>query len=64
MLRRARADLGGRGMGPQPRVHEFGSDALADNLESEAAHKALGFGEIEQIRCLLKPLKVREAQQP
>lgn len=35
---------------------EFGSDALIDNLESEAAHKALGFAEIEQIRCFLKPL--------
>ena len=35
---------------------EFGFDALVDNLESEAAHKALGFAQIEQIRCFLKPL--------
>ena len=39
---------------------EFGSDALADNVVSEAAHKALGFAEIEQIRCFLKPLTRRE----
>jgi aminoglycoside 6'-N-acetyltransferase I len=39
---------------------EFGSDALLDNAESQAAHKALGFDEIEQIRCFLKPLTRRE----
>jgi len=33
---------------------EFGSDALIDNEVSEAAHLALGFMEIEQIRCFLK----------
>jgi aminoglycoside 6'-N-acetyltransferase I len=40
---------------------ELGSDALIDNLQSEAAHKALGFAEIEQIRCFLKPLDRPEA---
>jgi aminoglycoside 6'-N-acetyltransferase I len=36
---------------------EFGSDALLDNEVSRAAHRALGFEEIVQIRCFLKPLR-------
>jgi aminoglycoside 6'-N-acetyltransferase I len=43
---------------------EFGSDALLDNLESLAAHEALGFTEIEQIRCFLKPLERRPNHRP
>jgi aminoglycoside 6'-N-acetyltransferase I len=35
---------------------EFGSDALADNEVSAKAHKALGFTEIEVIRCFMKTL--------
>ena len=35
---------------------ELGSDAEADNLESAAAHRALGFTETGVIRCFLKPL--------
>lgn len=35
---------------------EFGSDALADNTLSEMAHKALGFTEVETIRCFRKDL--------
>jgi aminoglycoside 6'-N-acetyltransferase I len=38
---------------------EYATDALADNHESLAAHEALGFTEIEQIRCFLKPLMPR-----
>jgi aminoglycoside 6'-N-acetyltransferase I len=38
---------------------EFGSDALLGNLDSLAAHQALGFTEVEQIRCFLKPLTRR-----
>jgi aminoglycoside 6'-N-acetyltransferase I len=36
---------------------EFGSDAAIDNLQSAAAHRALGFAETAQIRCFLKPLR-------
>jgi aminoglycoside 6'-N-acetyltransferase I len=36
---------------------EFGSDALLDNDISAAAHRALGFTEIVQIRCFRKPLR-------
>lgn len=36
---------------------EFASDALADNDVSAAAHKALGFAEIEVIRCFAKKLQ-------
>ena len=36
---------------------EFGSDALADNDLSTAAHHALGFEEVEVIRCFRKDLK-------
>jgi aminoglycoside 6'-N-acetyltransferase I len=33
---------------------EFASDALANNDVSAAAHKALGFEEVEVIRCFMK----------
>ena len=33
---------------------EFGSDALIDNEISAAAHHALGFAEVERIRCFRK----------
>ena len=36
--------------------HEFASDALADNRESQAAHASLGFEEVEVIRCFRKKL--------
>jgi len=35
---------------------EFASDALADNHVSQTAHKALGFEEVEVIRCFRKSL--------
>jgi aminoglycoside 6'-N-acetyltransferase I len=35
---------------------ELGSDALLDNEIGRAAHRALGFEEIEQVRCFLKRL--------
>ena len=35
---------------------EFGSDALLENEISAAAHKALGFEEVECIRCFKKTL--------
>ena len=35
---------------------EFGSDALIDNTVSAAAHVAVGFEEVAQIRCFLKRL--------
>jgi aminoglycoside 6'-N-acetyltransferase I len=35
---------------------EFGSDALIDNDVSAAAHAALGFIEVERIRCFKKDL--------
>ena len=35
---------------------EFGSDALLDNATSQAAHRALGFAEVVQIRCFRKDL--------
>src|SRR2546423_828126 len=35
---------------------EFGSDALMDNGVSAAAHHALGFEEVAQIRCFRKDL--------
>src|SRR5215207_8801811 len=35
---------------------EFGSDALLENEISAAAHKALGFQEVECIRCFKKNL--------
>jgi aminoglycoside 6'-N-acetyltransferase I len=36
---------------------EFASDAEADNEESAAAHRALGFAEVGLIRCFRKDLK-------
>jgi aminoglycoside 6'-N-acetyltransferase I len=36
---------------------EFASDTLADNDISAAAHRALGFEEIEVIRCFRKDLR-------
>lgn len=39
---------------------ELGSDALLENSLGEAAHKALGFVEVERIRCFIKPLDRRE----
>lgn len=38
---------------------EFASDALADNEVSAAAHEALGFEEVEVIRCFRKELRGR-----
>ena len=35
---------------------EFASDALAENSVSAAAHRALGFEEVEVIRCFRKGL--------
>ncbi len=35
---------------------EFGSDALLENEVSAEAHKALGFEEVERIRCFKKVL--------
>lgn len=37
---------------------EFASDALADNAVSAQAHRALGFDEVEVIRCFRKKLEV------
>lgn len=35
---------------------ELGSDAAIDNRTSAAAHRAVGFTEVGQIRCFRKPL--------
>ena len=35
---------------------EFGSDTQIDNEASANAHAALGFEEVERVRCYLKPL--------
>jgi aminoglycoside 6'-N-acetyltransferase I len=35
---------------------ELGSDTGIDNLASAAAHQALGFTEVGQVRCFRKPL--------
>lgn len=35
---------------------EFASDALADNVVSAEAHRALGFEEVEVIRCFRKTI--------
>jgi aminoglycoside 6'-N-acetyltransferase I len=35
---------------------EFASDSLLDNVDSAAAHRALGFQETVQIRCFRKSL--------
>lgn len=42
--------------GREQGCREFGSDALLDNHVSAAAHKALGFEEVVQIRCFKKEL--------
>lgn len=36
---------------------EFASDAVADNAVSATAHRALGFEEVEVIRCFRKDLR-------
>jgi aminoglycoside 6'-N-acetyltransferase I len=38
---------------------EFASDALLENHVSAAAHEALGFEEVDQIRCFRKDLRGR-----
>jgi GNAT superfamily N-acetyltransferase len=48
----AAAEAWGRGQG----CTEFASDALADNLDSAAAHLALGFEEVEVTRYFRKDL--------
>jgi len=48
----AAAERWGRARG----CREFASDALLDNSASAKAHVALGFSEVEQIRCFRKPL--------
>lgn len=35
---------------------EFASDTQIDNQASAAAHEALGFSEVDRIRCFRKPL--------
>jgi aminoglycoside 6'-N-acetyltransferase I len=40
---------------------EFASDALAENTDSAAAHLALGFEEVEVIRCFRKGLTPQAA---
>jgi aminoglycoside 6'-N-acetyltransferase I len=35
---------------------EFASDALIDNLDSHAFHRAIGFAEQERVVCFSKPL--------
>lgn len=44
------------GWGRAQGCSEFASDALADNDVSASAHKALGFVEVEVIRCFRKDL--------
>lgn len=48
----AAAEEWARGVG----CSEFASDALAENAVSAAAHRALGFEEVEVIRCFRKGL--------
>jgi len=48
----AAAEAWGRAQG----CTEFASDAVADNVASAAAHRALGFEETVQIRCFKKSL--------
>jgi aminoglycoside 6'-N-acetyltransferase I len=43
---------------------EFASDALIDNEVSADAHRALGFHEVERIRCFWKPLTDVHASRP
>ena len=47
------AEAWARGRG----CREFASDALAENSLSAAAHRALGFEEVEVIRCFRKDLE-------
>lgn len=42
---------------------EFGSDALLVNEASAAAHRALGFEEVERIRCFRKVLDLPHGRQ-
>jgi len=44
------------GWGRSQGCTEFASDALLENEVSEVAHKALGFIEVERIRCFKKSL--------
>jgi aminoglycoside 6'-N-acetyltransferase I len=39
---------------------EFASDALADNVASARAHRALGFEEVAIIRCFRKSLRSQD----
>jgi methyltransferase (TIGR00027 family) len=48
----AAAEAWGRERG----CREFASDTTIDNTESAAAHAALGFEEVEQVRCFRKSL--------
>ena len=48
----AAAEAWGRSRG----CTEFASDATYDNTASAAAHQALGFEEVERLRCFRKPL--------
>ena len=48
----AAAEAWARGRG----CREFASDTTLDNAASAVAHTALGFEEVEQIRCFRKPL--------
>ena len=36
---------------------ELASDAVLENTDSIAAHKALGFSEVERLVCFIKKLK-------
>ena len=42
--------------GRAKRCSEFASDALIDNLDSHAFHRAIGFAEQERVVCFSKPL--------
>jgi aminoglycoside 6'-N-acetyltransferase I len=48
----AAAEEWARGRG----CREFASDTTLDNVSSAAAHEALGFEEVEQLRCFRKAL--------
>jgi aminoglycoside 6'-N-acetyltransferase I len=48
----AAAEAWGRAQG----CTEFASDAKLENHLSAAAHNALGFTEVDRIRCFRKPL--------
>src|SRR5262249_49128126 len=52
---RARVAAGEEWARPQG-CTEFASDREIDNTASAAAHTALGFEEVEQLRCFRKPL--------